>query len=302
MKRLLMPLICVAVLLSAVGCASEETQQNHLGYDLYFLESDLDLAAGEGVLRPEQISLPVDVEAAGDRQLAEALVKKLLEGPEDLSLKNTIPIGTTLLSLEIQGTEAIVDFSVAYAGLSGIALTMADYAVAMTLTQLPNIMSVRITVHGRELAYRDRQIFTVQDVLLAPEGDVLGTVDVRLYFLSEYDTLRSEDRTLEIYEGDTQVATVIRALENGPQNKALSGIWPEEFRIRAVWQEEDICYVNLSSALLETLPEGAMLDVTLQSLGDSLCSLESVTEVRFLVDGEFSQTYGSVDISESHTR
>ena len=93
---------------------------------------------------------------------------------------------------------------------------------------------------------------------------------------------------------------VARALENGPESKKLSAVLPEGFRVRSVWLEEDVCYVNLSSSQLEALPPEADLHTAVVSLARSLCSLESVGEVRFLVDGEFARLYGAVDISEPY--
>ena len=91
-----------------------------------------------------------------------------------------------------------------------------------------------------------------------------------------------------------------RALENGPESKKLSAVLPEGFRVRSVWLEEDVCYVNLSSSQLETLAPEADLQTAADSLARSLCSLDTVDEVRFLVDGEFGRWYGSVDISEPY--
>ena len=209
-------------------------------------------------------------------------------------------MGTSLLSLEVSGGRALVDVSASYGSLSGVALTLADYAVTMTLTQVPEISSVKITVRGQELAYRNKQTFASRDVLLLPEEDVVGTVQAVLYFLDENGVLAPEERTLELYEGDTQVFAVARALENGPESKKLSAVLPEGFRVRSVWLEEDVCYVNLSSSQLETLAPEADLQTAADSLARSLCSLDTVDEVRFLVDGEFGRWYGSVDISEPY--
>lgn len=302
MRRMLAFLLCGTVLFGLTGCGAHEAAHGETaGYALYFMEADLDEAAGEGALRAEYVSLPEDIEEAGTQQQAEALLQALLEGPVDMTLQSAVPAGTMLLSVAMNGTEAQVDLSVAYGSLSGVALTLADCAVTLTLTQLPGIMSVKITVHGRELAYRDKQVFVSRDILLAPEGDVLGTVTVDLYFQNAYGTLNGEQRTLDLYEGDTQAAAVVRGLEAGPVDKSLSPVLPEGFRIKSVWVEETVCYVDLSSAVLETLPENMRLFTTLRALSLSLCSLDSVNEVHFLVDGEYARTYGPVDISEPYT-
>lgn len=289
MRRWLVGLLC-ALLLS--GCGG--TAANEGGYDLYFQEKDLRAAAGDGVLRTETVQLQEE----STEQLAQALMEALLAGPSDETLKNTIPAGTSLLSLELDGSRAVVDLSSPYQTLSGISLTLADQAVTLTLTQLPDILSVQITVRGQELAYRGKQIFTGRDVLLAPEGDVVGTAEVTLYFPDKSGVLLPEERTLELYEGDTLLDTVVQALEGGPLDEDLSAAFPAGFRPKAVWQEGEVCYVNLSSGLLPELPTDGSVDVALSALAQSLCALDTVEETRFLVDGEFSTYYGETDVSQ----
>lgn len=274
---LLVPLLLLA------GCAREEPERT--AYLLYFQEADLSFSAGEGAFRTENVYL-FDDETRTSRQLAEALMGELLKGPSDETLKSPLPAGTSLLSLQLAGDRATVDLSAAYDTLSGVALTLADSAIAMTLSQVPEISSVQITVRGRELAYRERQVLNIREVLLTPEEDVVSTVDARLYFLNQEGRLIPEARTLELYEGDTQVSAVAAALESGPENRELLSPLPEGFQVKSVWLEEDVCYVNLSSALLEGLEENAV-GIALQALENSLLSLEGVEEARFLVDGEF---------------
>lgn len=299
MKKLLVSLLCGLLLLPCCACGGTETEEEG-AYVLYFMKTDLKEAAGSGALDTETVYLR-DLEGAAPAEVAEALLTELLRGPLDEGLKSPIPAGTALLSLEVTGSRALVDLSSAYGTLSGVALTLADYAVTLTLTQLPEISLVRITVRGQELAYRDKQAFTARDVLLAPEGDVVSTVPVTLYFLDAGGALTGEERTLNLYEGDTQVGAVARALENGPESKDLTSAMPEGFRVKSVWLEENVCYVNLSSALLEELPTETELAPAIQALGRSLCSLDTVDETRFLVDGEFMNHYGSVNISRPIT-
>ena len=263
------------------------------------MEADLKEANGRGALRAETAYLP-ELEGADPEETAKGLMEALLQGPLDGTLTSPIPVGTNLLSLKLEGGRAVVDLTASYGSLSGVGLTLADYAVALTLTQVPEIGSVKITVRGQELAYRDRQIFLSRDVLLVPEEDVVSTVTAVLYFLNGEGALTPEERTLDLYEGDTQVYAVARALENGPESKELSAVMPEGFRVKSVWLEEDVCYVNLSSAMLEGLPQKTELQTAVYSLAKSLCSLDTVSEVRFLVDGEFAKQYGTVDISEPY--
>ena len=288
MRRWMIGLVCLLLLF---GCAGGREETGKL---LYFQERDLRAAAGGGALRTETIQ----VDETETQAVAETLVEALLRGPLDETLKSPIPKGTALLSLELQGSRAVVDFSAPYGTLSGVALTLADQAVTLTLTQLPDILSVQITVRGRELAYRSKQVLTAREVLVAPEGDVVGTLEARLWFPDEDGTLTEEDRTLVLDEGDTQVGALARALEEGPLEDSLYPAFPAGFRPRVVWQEAGICYVNLSSALLAELSEPEELPRALEALRRSLESLETVEETRFLVDGVYAADYGPVRLDE----
>lgn len=289
MKKQIGLLLLVPLLLLPAGCRREEPART--SYALYFQEADLTYSAGESPFRTETVYL-YDAETDSAPRLAEALIRELLKGPADETLKSTLPAGTTLLSLEIEGDRARVDLSPSYESLSGVALTLADSAIAMTLSQVPEVSSVQITVRGRELAYRDRQVLNLRELLLTPEEDVVSTVEARLYFLNQEGRLTAAEQILDLYEGDTQVSAVAKALEGRPEGRDLLSPLPEGFQVKSVWLEEDICYVNLSSALLEGLGESA-LQTALRALEDSLSSLEAVEEVRFLVDGEFRRDLGA---------
>lgn len=299
MKKCLLILLCG--LLIVTGCTvygKEEPAKDDASYVLYFRERDLRSAAGEGALRTETIRLDTEGKSAVD--VAKALMNELLKGPRDESLKNTIPAGALLVSLELEGTRATVDLSAPYGTLSGVGLTLADQAIALTLTQLPEILTVKITVHGRDLLYRDHQMFSGRDVLLAPEGDVVSTLEAVLYFLNEEGALEPEERTLELYEGDTQVGAVVQALEDGPGEKGHQSVLPEGFRVKSVWLEEDVCYANLSSGHLELVGQDAGLQLAVDAIAQSLCALESVHEVRFLVDGDFAEFYGTAYVAKAY--
>ena len=284
MRKTALCLALLCLLALPAGCGEREEDP----YFLYYREADLSFAAGGGVFQTETVYF-TEAESADPRALAEALLTELLKGPFDETLKSPIPAGTALLSLELEGSRALVDLSAAYGSLSGVALTLADCAVVMTLTQIPEILSVEITVRGQELAYREQPLLSAREMLLFPEEDVISTVTAELYFLDAGGRLTPEERVLDLYEGDTQVSAVAQALERGPENRELTSALPEGFQVKSVWQEEDICYVNLSSALLEEIG-GSAVRTALEALENSLGSLESVEEIRFLVDGEFTRS------------
>ena len=218
-----------------------------------------------------------------------------------MTLVNVSPKGTTLLSVSVFGGRALVDLSMQYNMLSGVELTLADCAIAMTLSQLPDVLTTAITVHGQKLAYRDRQTFAAWDVVRATHEDVVSTLSATLYFPDETGMLQPDRQKLELYEGDTQARTVANALKNGPGSPELLPVWPQTWEELPVWVKETTCYVNLPTALLTEELSEAEIRLVLESLERSLCGLDTVEEVRFLVDGTFGQMYGPVDISTAYT-
>lgn len=295
MKRWILLMLCL-VLAVALGCRTAvDSGADPDAYDLYFREADLESVPGGDVLRAEKVALPADVRDSAEKT-AEALVTRLLAGPVDETLRSPFPAGTMLVSLEVENGRAKVDLTSAYRNLSGVALTLADYAIALTLTQLPEIAVVNVTVRGQNLSYRSTQDFVARDVLFSTTEDVISTLPVTLYFPDASGTLTPEEVVLELYEGDTQVGAVIEALENGPVSKDLRPVFPEGFQIKSAWLEEHICYVNLSSAALAELPEGSSLQTAAVAMVRSLNSLEQVGEVRFMMDGEFVQNYGAMPV------
>ena len=288
-----------AALLAAFGWGQPRISGEGETYDLYFLEADLSDAPGGDALRAEPLYIESG-EVRDTRELAERLMTELLAGPEDPALVSTIPAETTLLSLELDGTRAKVDLSSRYRLLSGVALALADYAITLTLTQLPEISAVSVTVRGQPLAYRDRQIFTARDVLFSSNEDVIDTLNATLYFLDESGGLMPVEMTLDLYEGDTQAGAVVKALLEGTEEKDWLSAIPEGFQVTSVRLEESTCYVDLPTAALPGLPEEADLSLALRALADSLLSLRAVEEVRYLVDGEFASAYGGAAVLEPY--
>ena len=296
-KRLIAALLCAALL---VALGSRRPDENVTLYKLYFLEADLASAPGRDALRAEEVHLDTSGSPSA-QELAEQLLQALLAGPIDSTLTAVIPADTALISLELEGTWAKVDLSTRYRMLSGVELALADYAITLTLTQLPEISAVSITVRGMPLAYRDRQTFTARDVLFASNEDVIGLVPATLYVFNAEGQMVPWEVTLDQYEGETQVGTVVKALLGGFEEQEYRSPLPDGFQVTSVRLEEDTCYVDLPTAALSAMPEDAQLDAALQALADSLLSLQAVAEVRYLVDGEYAAVYGSAPVMEPYT-
>ena len=152
MKKYILPLLALLLLLP--GCSSAgKKEHDHLLYFPYasYLET---FALGTQPATPKE-GLPIE----------EALIAALLAGPSDENLVSPFPKNVTLRSWYVRDGILHLNLSEQYGGLSGIALTLADCSITLTLCQLEQITGVSITVEKDPIPFRYRQILTPQDIL-----------------------------------------------------------------------------------------------------------------------------------------
>lgn len=152
MKKYMTALILLAVILLG-GCVDPALEE--ASYQVYFLNQAED---GGQALKAESRELEAETD------VVEGLLLALLEGPQREDLGRVIPASVSLQGWTLNNGLLTVDLSGSYGMLSGIDLTLADYSLVLTLTQLEEVEAVMITVEGEPLLYRDHQRLTAEDV------------------------------------------------------------------------------------------------------------------------------------------
>ena len=207
------------------------------------------------------------------------------------------------LDLEIRDRRAYVDFEGNFGQLTGVDLALADYCLTLSLTALEGISAVSVTVQGRPVGQQPKQVFYERDVLLSTMGDVLQRSEVTLFFLNSEGALAGEKRVLELYEGQTLAESLLDALLDGPEDRELTRIIPEDFQINFVRVDSGICSLSIAAASLEALPEDpAVQQNILASLTRSLYSAGTIEKIRFLSGGEELTSFGQVPVEAEAVR
>lgn len=300
MKRwgaLLCVLLCAGIL---TACGSTGAEKN--GVALYYA-SNLSTAHGGDAIAPVYVRVS-EQEASVPEQEAADLLRRLMRGEGAGTLHTPIPEETRLLSCQVENGVARVDFSGAYGQLSGMDLTLADYCVTLTLTQIKGIFMVYITVNGKNLSYRDSNVFMASDVLLTSTEDIVRSMAVTLYYPDTANgALTGEERLLTWYEGQNQADVLLSELLAGPESDKLVRVIPEGFQVGSVKIAEGVCYLNLPQSDLALLPESLPAQqMIVRSLVKSLCSMEGIDAVQLLVGGASEGvTFGRIDISRPFT-
>ena len=110
-----------------------------------------------------------------------------------------------------------------------------------------------------------------------------------LYFAnSNHTDLQTEERVIEVNANQTSEKTVLEQLIAGPEGTDVQSTVPFETKIRDVTTTKDgICYVNLSSDFVTKHIGGEMAEkLTIYSIVNSLCELDHVDKVQFLIEGK----------------
>ena len=287
MKRKRIVLTALAlVLLALAGCGVVQKEQE--GLRLYYAAS-LDTHRGGDAI--DSVTIDWDELPQGDQVArAESVLALLMGMCQEKGFQSPIPAGTTLRSVSIIGGTACVDFSGSYGQLSGMALTIADYCVALSLTQLDGIYAVRITVNEQELAYRDNDLFLAGDVLLTSMDDVVRTLTARLYFPNSDGDLEAEERLLTQYEGQSAADVVLSALGGGPSDDDLQPLAEKGLSGMTVRMDNGVCQLNVASASMEELEDDTARQLLL-CVTQSLQSLEGISSVQLYIDGTYAETY-----------
>lgn len=287
MKRKRIVLTALAlVLLALAGCGVVQKEQE--GLRLYYAAS-LDTHRGGDAI--DSVTIDWDELPQGDQVArAESVLALLMGMCQEKGFQSPIPAGTTLRSVTIIGGTACVDFSGSYGQLSGMALTIADYCVALSLTQLEGIYAVRITVNEQDLAYRDNDLFLAGDVLLTSMDDVVRTLTARLYFPNSDGDLEAEEQLLTQYEGQSAADVVLSALGDGPSDDDLQPLAEKGLSGMTVRMDNGVCQLNVASASMEELEDDTARQLLL-CVTQSLQSLEGISSVQLYIDGTYAETY-----------
>ena len=155
--RTLAALLAALLLLAACGGREDREEQDFVLY--YLLEGepvhgsalDWEPYPGEGTPTPED------------------LLAALLAGPTQEGLASPFPRGVALRACTWDEEEPgvlRVTLSEQYGALTDISLTLADYCIVLTLSQLEEVEGVEIRSGGHSAGYRSHQTLRADEALL----------------------------------------------------------------------------------------------------------------------------------------
>ena len=155
MRRLFALLLLLTLVLS--GCGGI---QNRSGYQLYFRTVPESSTHGAAI---SSQSYPGNEEPG-----VEELFAALMDGPTHKGLISPFPQGLSLVSWELSDGLLTLNLSEQYGGLADVSLTLADYCLVLTMSQIAGVESVQIQSDGHTYHSRSHQTMTSQEAVLDP--------------------------------------------------------------------------------------------------------------------------------------
>ena len=116
---------------------------------------------------------------------------------------------------------------------------------------------------------------------------------------SDSRELGFEFRVFQLTESDSVAQVVLEALIAGPQDEGLEPVLPADLKVLSARLEGKVCYVDLSGVFLEQIPQEKWeQQMVIDSLVNTLCSMENVEQVQILVEGQLLEWYGDVPVNQ----
>ena len=292
MKRRALVLLC-ALLLLLSACGGDKSGDGR-EYVLYFATPRVegtDRRMEDAAMESEPRRIPEDADVLN------TLVEELLSGPLSDKLVSPFPQGVRQLSPPtLENGVCRLNLSEKYGGLSGAALTVADYCITLTLCQVPEVEVVYIDVEGEPLSYREHPDLRESDIILSSAEDEPFYLSVDLYFLQKGAALVPEHREVLVSDDTVPVEAVLAALLAGPQDPELYLPLPPDAHLLSAWVDSGgTCGVNFDAAFRDQAPTSrAEARQLLYAIVNTLCELPNVSTVSLQVEGQSVDSYGGV--------
>ena len=212
--------------------------------------------------------------------------------PEKLEYKAPLDMGFQVLDYEVEDGKLLINVNKAYSELSPTTEVLVRAAIVRTLTQLPDVKYVGITVEDSQLYDNAGELVGWMN---AEQINTYELVKVKLYFANaDGDKLIAAYREKHYSTNTPLERFVVEELITGPSGQ-IEGLYPvinPETKIVNILTKDGICYVNLDSNFL-TVVNNVSTEVAVYAIVNSLVELDNINKVQILVNGEVPTTFSN---------
>ncbi|MCI8801487.1 MAG: GerMN domain-containing protein [Lachnospiraceae bacterium] len=237
--------------------------------------------------------------AEPEEQLME-LMNCLSTNPEKLEYKVPFAMGFQVLDMELKEGNLLINVDAAYKELPVYTEVLVRAAIVRTLTQLPEVRLIMLTVEGEQLSDNKGNAvgWMNAEQFIDNDGNEINTYEmarVKLYFADENGTNLIAAYREKHYSTNTLLERfVVEELIAGPSGQ-VDGLYPcvnPNTKVINVTTKDGICYVNLDENFL-TVVNNVSTDVSVYAITNSLVELSHINKVQILVNGEVPSQFST---------
>lgn len=280
--NVLLLVLMILLAASAAGCSKEEPQGTPV--DISYLNKN------ETKLVTEKHYLT----STDTKDMIVEVLTLLCSVPDNKELKATLTSGINIITYSYDGEQVIVSLGEKYKELSRTTEVLTRAALVRSLTNIPEVNYVMLTVNGESLTDTSGNAIgaMTSDMFVNNAGAqveaVESTVTLRLYFANEDgDGLVAVNRELAHNADISNVPMeklVVEQLISGPVNGDTYPTISPDTKLVNITVRDNICYLTFDSAML-TAVNNVTTDVTIYSLVNSLVELSNINKVQISIDG-----------------
>ncbi len=273
-------LLFPAVILT--GCGSEEPQGTPI--DISYLNKN----------ETKLVTETHYITSTDTKDMIVEVLTLLCTVPDNKELKATLTSGINIITYSYDGERVIVSLGEKYKELSRTTEVLTRAAVVRSLTNIPEVKYVMITINGESLTDTSGNAIGIMtaDMFVNNAGTqvetVNSTVTLRLYFANEEgDGLVAVNRELAHNADVSNVPMeklVVEQLISGPVNDETFPTISPDTKLVNITVRDNICYLTFDSAIL-TAVNNVTTDVTIYSIVNSLVELSNINKVQISIDG-----------------
>ncbi len=284
---LILAVIVLAVVSVYVFTGNNE---NTISLQLYYLNENLT------DITPEERSVSYDE----IEKLPERVMKALKKGPENAKLQSFLSKDT---EWDIGGNDGMlsVDFTKEFLTKDKNYNLLSSYAVVKSLCGIPGITAVKLTVEGAEVILPDNSTIdylTNKDINLESDSGGTENFGLKMYFQNSDGKLKSEWRTMPVDDISLLAQNIFMGLAKGPENPDLTLVLASDSKMNSVEITDGIAYLNVpENFILKNSGTQEKEKNVVYSIVNSLCELDGVTNVQFLINGKKESGFSNVDLS-----
>lgn len=289
MKKVWIMLLAAWCLLGLTSCRQEASENENV-YQIYYISNS------ETKVEIHEHEMTAD----SRREQLNELIECLSAMPEKLEYKAPLAMGFQVLSVELKEGRVMLDVDDAYMDMPATTEVLVRAALVNTLTQIPDVDYVGITVEGGQLFDNAGDLVGLMNAeqFIHNDGNEINTYEltrVKLYFANESgDKLIAAYREKHYSTNTPLERFVLEELIAGPSGQ-VDGIYPSinpETKIMSIMTKDGICYVNLDASFL-TVVNNVSTDVAIYSIVNSLVELNNINKVQILINGEVPASFSA---------